>query len=220
MPDADHAQLARRFGALYTAALADVLDELALPRQTLPPAIAPLVPGMRVAGPAFAVEGVPRPGAPYEPTIRRVLAMLGDVPPAHVAVYATSDEESAQFGELSATALAARGCAGVVLDGGCRDTDFIRREGFPVFCRFTTPQDSVPRWEAQRWGHAVEIGGVRVATGDYVVGDADGVVVVPAASVADVLRRAEEVARTEDAVREAVRGGMTPLEAFDRFGKF
>ena len=145
---------------LYTAAVADVLDALGLEHQTLPPAIGPLRPGMRLEGPAFAVEGRPHPGHAYEPSIRQILGMLGDVPPGHVPVYATGDETCAQFGELSATALAAKGCPGVVLDGGTRDVAFIEATGFPVFCRYTTPLDSVPRWEAVAWGHEVEIGGV------------------------------------------------------------
>jgi 4-hydroxy-4-methyl-2-oxoglutarate aldolase len=205
---------------LYAAAVADVLDSLGLERQTLPPAIGPLRPGMRLEGPAFAVEGRPHPGMDYEPSIRRILEMLGAVPPGHVAVYATGDDECAQFGELSATALAAKGCPGVILDGGTRDVEFIARAGFPVFCRHTTPQDSVPRWEALDWGNAVEIGGVHVATGDWVVADADGVVVVPAARRNDVLRRAREVVGAENEVRKAVQGGMAPLDAYDRFGKF
>lgn len=205
---------------LYTAAVADVLDSLGLERQTLPPAIGPLRPGMRLEGTVFAVEGRPHPGHAYEPSIRKILQMLGDVPPSHVPVYATGDDACAQFGELSATALAAKGCPGVVLDGGTRDVDFIERQGFPVFCRHTTPLDSVPRWEAVAWGHEVEVGGVRVTTGDWVLADADGVVVVPAARRKEVLARAREVVDAENEVREAVRGGMTPLEAYDRYGKF
>ena len=197
-----------------------MLDELGLPNQTLPAEIAPLERGMRVAGPAFAVEGRPSPGNLYEPSIRRILELLGAVPAGHVAVYATNDSTCAQFGELSATSLNARGVAGVVLDGGCRDVDFIVREGFPVFARFVTPQDSVPRWEVVDWGHDVAIADVRVATGDYVLGDADGVVVVPASVVDDVLARAEAVVGTENEVRRAVRAGMAPLEAFERYGKF
>jgi regulator of RNase E activity RraA len=216
-PDAD---LARRFGAVYTAALADVLDGLGLERQTLPPEIRPLAPGMRLAGPAFAVEGRPRPGIDYETSITAILECLGAVPAGRVAVYATRDRESAQFGELSATALAARGAAGVVLDGGCRDVDFIVDEGFPVFCRYATPQDSVPRWELERYGHEVEVGGVRVATGDWVVADADGVVVVPAGGAEAVLEQAERVVATENEVRAAVRDGVAPLEAYRRYGKF
>ncbi|HEX2505444.1 MAG TPA: RraA family protein [Gaiellaceae bacterium] len=205
---------------LYTAAVADVLDALGLPSQTLPPEIGPLRPGMRLEGTVFAIEGRPHPGHDYEPSIRKILEMLGDVPAGHVPVYAANDYGCAQFGELSATALAAKGCPGVVLDGGTRDVEFIERQGFPVFCRHTTPLDSVPRWEAVAWRHEVEIGGVAVATGDWVLGDADGVVVVPATLRDDVLARAREVRGTENQVREAVRGGMTPLEAYDRFGKF
>jgi 4-hydroxy-4-methyl-2-oxoglutarate aldolase len=205
---------------LYTGAVTDVLDGLGRLTQTLPPAIGPLAPGMRVAGPAFCIEGRPATGLDYDASIRRILAMLGEVPSGHVAIYATRDDESAQFGELSATSLASRGVAGVVLDGGCRDVEFILREGFPVFCRFTTPQDSVLRWEVTGWGHAVEIGGVPVATGDYILGDADGVVVVPADLQDEVLAAAAELAGTENEVRAAVRGGLAPLEAYERFGKF
>lgn len=205
---------------VYTAAVADVLDELGLLRQTLPPAIGPLRTGMRVEGPAFAIEGRARDGMEYEPSIRRILEALGAVPAGHVAVYATGDDEAAQFGELSATALQAKGCAGVVLDGGTRDVDLIAGTGFPVFCRYATPQDSVPRWEVVEWGHAVEIGGVRVETGDWVLGDADGVVVIPSERRDEVLARAREVAGAENQVREAVRAGMAPIEAYDRFGKF
>jgi 4-hydroxy-4-methyl-2-oxoglutarate aldolase len=213
-------ELAARFGALYTAAVADVLDALGLLRQTLPPALRPLERGMRLAGRAFAVKGRPRPGIDHERSITRILECLGAVPAGYVAVYATGDCESAHFGELSATALAARGAAGVVVDGGCRDVDLIVREGFPVFCRHTTPQDSVPRWELERFAAEVEIEGVRVATGDWIVGDADGIVVVPAARAGEVLEQAELLVGTENEIRAAVRAGMAPLDAYRRFGKF
>ena len=220
MPEPELAAIGRRFGALYTAAIADVLDELGYLKQTLPAAIVPLAPGMRTAGPAFAVEGRPNRAISYEPSIRRILEVLGAVPPGHVAVYATRDDESAQFGELSATSLRARGAAGVVVDGGCRAVDFIVGEDFPVFARFTTPQDSARRWEVVDCGHEVAIGGVTVATGDYVVADADGVVVVPASVRDEVLERAETLAATENRVRDEVRRGVPPLEAFDRYGTF
>jgi 4-hydroxy-4-methyl-2-oxoglutarate aldolase len=205
---------------IYTAAVADVLDGLGLYHQTLPPEIVPLRPGMRLEGPAYAVEGEPRERIDYDTSIRRILRMLGDVPRGFVPVYATGGATSAQFGELSATALAAKGCPGVVLDGGTRDVEFIVREGFPVFCRHATPEDSVPRWEAVHWGHAVTIEGVRVATGDWVVADADGVVIVPAARRDDVLARARAVVGTENEIRRAVREGTAPLEAYERYGKF
>ena len=107
--------------ALYTAAVTDVLDGLGYLEQTLPPEIGPLAPGMRVAGPAFAVEGRPSPGADYETSIRKVLEVLGAVPPAHVAVFAMGDRTCAQFGELSATARKLEVVDGVSLDGATPD---------------------------------------------------------------------------------------------------
>ncbi len=155
-----------------------------------------------------------------EPSIRRILEMLGSIPPGHVAVYEPNDDSCAHFGELSATSLQSRGVVGVVINGGCRDIEFVRETGLPVFSRYCTPQDAVPRWEVMAWGGEVTIEGVRVATGDYVVGDADGVVIIPAELVLEVLERSEAVVETESSVRDAVRSGMAPLEAYDTFGKF
>ena len=116
----------------------------------------------------------------YDKALRKVLAMLGDVAVGHVAVYACDHDVSAHLGELSVTSLKARGVAGCVLDGGCRDIGFILEEGFPVFCRFVTPEDSTWRWELEATQVPVTIGNVRIELGDRAVGDDDGVVVVPA----------------------------------------
>jgi regulator of RNase E activity RraA len=212
-----------RFGAIYTAALADILDARGLRDRTLPPSIRSLEAGGRVAGPAYTVKGRPASnddGASYDTAIRKVLAMLGDVPRGHVAVYSCSHDVSAHLGELSVTSLKARGVAGCVLDGGCRDVRFIHEEGFPVFARFVTPEDSTWRWELEATQVPVVIGRVRVEPGDWIVGDDDGVVVVPAALADDVLAEAEHKAATESEIRAAVRAGMPPLEAYERFGTF
>lgn len=212
--------LAERFRAIYTAALADVLDARGYRRQTLPPELRPLERGLRLAGPAYTVEGRPAPQADYDTAIRKVLAMLGDVPAGTVAVYQCHHGFSAHLGELSVTSLKARGCAGAVLDGGCRDVDFILREGFPVFCRHVTPEDSTWRWELTATHEPVEIGGVRIHPGDWVIGDDDGIVVVPAAEAEAVLAEAEAKAATESEIRVAVRRGMPPLDAYEKYGTF
>ncbi len=212
---------AARLAAIYTAAVTDVLDRRGLLRQTLSPDLAPLRPGMRTAGPAYPVEGRPHPGHDYDRSIRLILEMLGSVPAGHVAVYQTGDRESAQLGELSVTSLKARGCAGAVIDGGCRDVDAIVAADFPVFARHTTPQDSVPRWELVGHGdRTVEVGGIPVSLGDWVVADADGIVVVPAGVLHEVLAEAEAKASVENEIRDAVRQGMLPLDAYERFGTF
>jgi len=197
-----------------------VLDGLGHRHQTLPPEVVPLEPGARIAGRAFAVEGRTNHSIDPEASIRRILEMLGAVPAGHVAVYQPGDTTCAHFGELSATSLQVHGVAGVVINGGCRDVDLIRAVGLPVFARYRTPQDAVSRWEVLEWGHEIEIEGVRVATGDYVVGDADGVAVIPHDLIQTVLEQAEALVGTENLVREAVRGGMKPLAAYEQFGKF
>jgi regulator of RNase E activity RraA len=209
-----------RFEAIYTAALADILDARGLHGQVLPPSIRPLEPGMRLAGPAFTVSGRPAQTESYDAALRKVLTMLGEVPAGHVAIYACGQDVSAHLGELSVTSLKARGAAGCVLHGGCRDVRFILEEGFPVFCSHVAPDDSTYRWELEATQVPVTIGEVRVEPGDWVVGDDDGVVVVPRGIAEDVLAEAERKAATESEIRVAVRDGMPPLEAYERFGTF
>jgi len=209
-----------RFEAIYTAALADILDARGFRSQTLPPSIRPLRPGMRLAGRAFTVQGRPSETADYDTALRKVLRMLGEVPAGHVAVYACEQDVAAHLGELSVTSLSARGVAGCVLHGGCRDVRFILELGFPVFCSHVTPEDSTWRWELEATRVPVTIGQVRVEPGDWVVGDDDGVVVVPRAIAESVLEEAEQKAATESEIRAAVRDGMPPLEAYERFSTF
>ncbi len=211
---------ADRFRAVYTGALTDVLDGLGLLNQTLSPELRPLRPGMTLCGPAFTIDGRPRSGIPYRDSIVAILDMLGVVPAHHVAVYETNDTASAHLGELSVASLATRGCAGAVIDGGCRDVSAIVEEGLPVFSRYVTPQDCVPRWELLGHSREITAGGVRISPGDWIVADGDGIVAIPNDVCEEVLSRAEAVVATESRVRASVREGTLPREAFDRYGKF
>jgi 4-hydroxy-4-methyl-2-oxoglutarate aldolase len=211
---------AARFRAMYTGALTDILDGLGLMNQTLSPELLPLRPGMTLCGPAFTIEGRPRTGIDYQESIVRILDMLGAVPAGHVSVYQTNDRSAAHLGELSVVSLMARGCAGAVIDGGCRDIGAILEEGLPVFSRYVTPQDCVPRWELLGHSRPITAGGVLVSPGDWIVADADGIVAVPQDVCDEVLERAEALVATENKVRDAVRQGVLPLEAFKRLGKF
>jgi len=214
--------LPRRLARVPTAAITDVLDELGLQRQTLPSAIQPLLPDMRLAGYAFTVRGRVHRGAPREreQTLRRFLTMLGAVPADSVLVIAANDNVAAHFGELSAEWFRARRVRGAVVDGGTRDAAALARMRFPTFVRYRSPQDSVPRWRVSDWGQPLTIGGVRVSLGDIVVADLDGVVVVPRRVAHEVVARCEKLVTTENAVRRAVKRGLTPLAAYDRFRAF
>jgi regulator of RNase E activity RraA len=214
--------LPRRFARIYTAAITDVMDEMGLQRQTLPSAIQPLTPDMRLAGYAFTARGRPHRGTPRDrdETLRRFLAMLGAVPADSVLVLAANDGVAAHFGELSAEWFGTRRVRGAVIDGGTRDAAYLSRLRFPTFVRYRTPQDSVPRWRVHDWGQPLVIGGVRVALGDVIVADLDGVVVVPRRVAHEVATRCEKLVGTENAVRKAVKRGMPPLAAYEKFGSF
>jgi regulator of RNase E activity RraA len=213
-------ELCDRYGRLYVAAITDVLDHLGRKTQTLPHDIVGLTPGARVAGLAFPAAGRPTRTPDPERAIRAFLMLLGAVPRDAVLVVKSNDRVSAHFGELSAVAMKARGVRGVVIDGATRDAEYILKEGFPVFCRYRTPLDSLPRWRATEWGRPVTIGGVRIAPGDVVVGDLDGVAIVPQALAVPVLLECERLLSTENRVRDAVRNGMAPLAAYEKFGVF
>ena len=214
--------LPRRFARIYTAAITDVMDEMGLQRQTLPATIQPLAPDMRAAGYAFTARGRTRPSSPRErdATLRQFLKMLGAVPADSVLVLAANDNTAAHFGELSAEWLRSHRVRGAVIDGATRDAASITRIRFPTFVRYRTPQDSVPRWRVSDWGQPLTIGGVRVVLGDVIVADLDGVVVVPRRAAHEVLGRCEKLVGTENRVRTAVKRGMVPLAAYEKFGSF
>ena len=214
------AELCQRYEQLYPGAVTDVLDDRGLQDQTLDPEIGPIEPSMTTAGIAYPCVGRPDRSLDEETNIRNILSMLGDVPEHGVVVYETNSTDSAQIGELSVECLLANDVRGAVLDGGARDLRYILENDFPLFSRFETPADAVPRWKLLEWETDVVVGGVDVSPGDVVVGDIDGVVVVPEAISEPVLREAESLAGTEDSVREAVRDGTHPLEAYDNHGVF
>jgi regulator of RNase E activity RraA len=146
--------------------------------------------------------------------------MLTAAPAGSVVVCQPENQEIALMGELSSEAMKSRGVRGYVVDGGCRDTAFIQRLGFPVYCRFTSPRDIVGRWLTDELGGQVTIGSVRVSTGDYLLADQDGVVVVPGTQAVQVVHAAEEAAAVENKVRTAILAGTEPEQAYLKYGKF
>lgn len=213
-------ELSDRYEALYPGAVTDTLDEFGYERRTLPSSINPLTRDTQVAGIAFPLVGKPDPDPDYEQNIRRFLRMLGEAPEDSVLAYETNDEEAAHIGELTTTALSAAGCRGAVIAGGARDVRFILDQGFPVFCEYTTPKDAPPRWHLDDWGVPIRIGDVEVRPGDVLVGDVDGVACVPRGVAEEVLEQAEAMADTESEIRDLVREGTSPLEAFEQYGEF
>lgn len=213
-------ELCERYASLYPGAVTDVLDEMGHLDQTMDPSIAPLDREMTTAGIAYPVVGRPNDDLDPDENIRNIVTMFSDVPENAVLTYQTDDDVAAHIGELSVTALKEAGCRGAVVDGGARDVDYILNRDLPVFARYNTPADAVPRWEILDWDVTATVGGIEVSPGDVVLGDVDGVVVIPREVAVDVLEAAERVVNTENEVRAAVLDGVTPLDAYEEHGKF
>jgi regulator of RNase E activity RraA len=122
------------------------------------------------------------------------------------------------WGELLTTAAQNRGCVGAIIDGAVRDVDKIAAMRFPVYARGMCLYDSLNRQRVIDVDVPVEIDGVVFSPGDLVVADRDGVVVVPQAVEADVLRLAFAKVTGENKVRDAIREGMTAVDAYKTFG--
>lgn len=214
------ASLSERLARLYTGIVYDTLAEIGLAGQALPPAICPLVAGHRLAGPVWTVSGVRTPSIGRDESLLRWTELLSAAPAGHVVVCQPNDSGLAHMGELSAQALKRRGVLGYVVDGGCRDADAIVALGFPVFCRYRTPADITGRWRVDEMGTGVRIGGLDIRTGDYVIGDADGVVIIPGGRAEEVVAKAEAAVGAENEMRAAILAGTDPKEAYLKHGKF
>ena len=213
-------ELTERLRRCYTGAVHDVLRMMGHEHCVLPPAIKAIAPGTRLAGPVWTVSGRIDRTRSRDETLLSWCTLLSRAPAGHVVVCQPNNHEIALMGELSAQTLQARGVLGYVVDGGSRDTDLVLEQGFPVFCSFLTPADIVERWMSDRYGEPVVIGEVRISTGDYVLGDRDGVVIVPGQLIEETVARTEAVVATESEMRRALIGGMDPVEAYHKFGKF
>jgi regulator of RNase E activity RraA len=204
----------------YTGAISDILDEMGLHNQVLPNEIQSLEPDHTVAGRALTIVGEPTTSDDPEVIFIPYLKMLGDVSPGDVLVSQPKDDLAAHLGELSSETAQFRGARGAVIDGGARDTDYIRKLDFPVFARYKTPVDIVGRWRLIAHNVPIDIGRVHIEPGDYIVGDRDGVLVIPQAVIEKVVTKAEGVVKTENLVRKSILKGMHPVDAYRKFGRF
>lgn len=220
---ADHEEIRRRYLEVDTSNVADVLDELGFHDQGLAPAFRPFPPDAgRLAGWAATIQGE-MAAYPQDERDPRKMEACARLTPGSVSVWAGAGAGVCFFGELIAIGMAERGCAGALVDGGVRDVAWLRELRFPVFARYRTPVQSIGRWRVVDDGVPVALAGatcaeVEVRPGDFVLGDEDGVIVVPGAVALDVLERAEALGAREVQIREELRRGLPLAEALRRFG--
>lgn len=200
-----------RASVLDTATLSDALDKHGINGQCY--RIGPRDNGFRLAGRAYTLKYGPASNPPGT-----VGDYIDDVPPGSVLVLDNQGRDDATvWGDILTEIAHRRGVAGTVIDGVCRDVALCRELGYPVYARGHWMRTGKDRVQVEATNVPVNIGQARVAPGDLLRGDADGVVVIPREHEEAVLATAEAIEEAENGIREAVRGGMRLDEARAQF---
>ena len=198
------ADIVRQAAQFQPAILADVAGR----RGALHGRIAALRPRMKLAGPAFTVDV--RPGDNLMIHAAMALAKPGDV----LVIDGKGDQTAALMGTIMMNACRQLGIAGVVIDGAVRDSLEIDEMDFPVFSVGTNPNGPTKQVSG-RIGHPVTVGGVTVHAGDFVIGDADGVVVVERTKIASLLPLAAKKVADESSRIAQIKQGKTSASWLD-----
>jgi regulator of RNase E activity RraA len=164
MTHEEEVQWTERLARLYSGAVHDVMRGMGHDNCVLPTHLRPLDPALKVAGPVWTVSGRTDRTVTRHDSLLGWTTLLSKAPSGHVVVCQPHNLDVALMGELSAETLKNKGVLGYVVDGGCRDTDFILALGFPVFHTFFTPSDIVARWLPDHFELPVSIGPVTVRT--------------------------------------------------------
>ncbi len=222
----DDALFASLRDKLFTAVVGDILDKLGHRRQFLPQAISPLRPNMKIVGRAMPVleadvfddiSSTTRSPLGARP-FGLMLDALDDLKSNEVYIASGGSFRYALWGELMSTRARHLKAAGAVLNGFVRDAAGIEALNFPTFCRGLYAQDQGVRGKVIDFRTAIEIDGIRIAPGDLVFGDREGVLIIPRSVEQEAVAAALDKASTENRVATAIRGGMSAREAFDTFG--
>lgn len=211
-------ELVDGFKGVATASASDAADKICGRRCFMDHALRPRINEKRIVGPAVTVhEG---PTTEFLPP-QHALDLIDSVAAGSVMVIALDgDPDVAVWGGLMTAGASARGLAGAVLDAGVRDVYEIRRDyDFPVIARSISPATTLGRYRTLAANTTVKCGGIEVAPGDIVVGDLDGVVVVPRARAEEVLRMAQEIDRRELEQARLIVAAKSLREGLAKYGR-
>lgn len=203
---------------LYAAVVADVLDVQGFPNQSLPADIRPLTPNQKIAGRVFTARALTVHEVPEEPYKLEIEA-VESMEKGHVLMVDASYDNTCGFwGELLTTACLYKGVRGVIMTACTRDLWKIKETQFPVFGIGFHPADSKGRADIIEIRRNIRIGNVSIADGDFVLGDEDGVVVIPQAVADETLRLALEKVSGENIARKDLANGVPMGEVFRKYG--
>lgn len=203
---------------LYTAVICDALDSLGLRRQSPRIPIKPMTGFEKLVGRAKTTLWADMYHTDPKPYELELIAVDSCQPDDVMVCAAGGSMQSGVWGELLSTAARNSGCVGVIVDGAVRDVTKMREMGFPCFALATCMYDSANRQRVIDIGVPVEIDGVTIETGDLIMADVDGVVVVPQKVEAEAIQRAWTKVHAENITRDAIKDGMKAVAAYEKFG--
>lgn len=215
----DRKAIIARYKKLYTGIVSDAMDKMGMRSHLLPYYLRPLKEDMVVAGFAFTGHGeISRNTADNDNPVR--FSMLESIRPDDVPVWDCGGSmDCAHWGGMMTRSTRQAGGIGAVIDGGVRDVNDIVAQGFPVFYKFYSAGSSIGRWNIISYQQPITIGGVEIHPGDFIYGDIDGVLVVPADKIVPVLEKAEAMAHKEDQMgADMDKNGLGVRAAFDKYG--
>ena len=186
--------MASQLSAIHCSSISDAMDRLGIPGSTI--GIAPLANGMKLAGPAYTVRYAP---------VRRPAGTVGDyldeVEPGSVIVLDNQGRmDCTVWGDILTTVALSRGIAGTAINGVCRDVHKAIETGYPIYSKGRFMRTGKDRVEVVEIGGAVTLGDVQVRSGDIIVGDDDGVVVIPQNHASAIIAVAAEISQKENAI--------------------
>jgi len=216
---ADLQALVAGFGGVSTASVADAVDRVTRRPGFMSHEIKPLLPA-KIVGPAVTV--LERASLESQPP-RHALQAIDEADPGTIILIGLEDPAAARdvalWGGLMTAAAVVRRLGGAVLDAGVRDAAEIREAGFPVFSRTIIPSTTVGRYVTVAKDVPITCGGVLVSPGDIIVGDTDGVVVVPRAQAGEVLAAAQQIEETERRMTARIQETGSIQKALEEFAR-
>ena len=222
-PASPEAEVMRqRYLKVDAATVSDVLDTLGYQHQGIAAGFAPYPETAgKLAGWAYTICGEMRPYAGNGDPDK--MKAVDGLKKGCVSVWSGAGDGVCFFGELIALGMKTRGCTGALVDGGIRDIEWIAKQKFPVYARYRTPVQSISRWKVTACQVPAYLPGatkqhVIVNPGDFVLGDVDGVVIVPAEAVEKALNEAERLTATEVKIRAELDAGATLEQILAKYG--
>jgi regulator of RNase E activity RraA len=212
----------------FSADMYDVLDKMGYPNQCLDLNIKPLRDDMKVAGPAFTYWGMREPRFDADlprPDFDNCAIYERFYPGCVVVINAEKDDQVGHWGEMMSYGARNAGASGAVIDGGTRDkANILKIADWSCFARYTSPVESKKRWRPKECQVPILMSGtlmrhVKVNPGDWILGDSDGVIVIPQEILQDALAAVEELSRIEELSRRDLAKGDTFKEVYNRYGR-